>query len=483
MSAKRVQAAKKRQKFFIKFILLFVVAGSVLFFVRQKKEMLVREGANFLQNIFLHETRLNVHIGKISGRLNGAIRFENVRVEDPALPVGLRLMFRAKEVEVRYRLLDFLMKKFDSKVRVKVEAPELYWRPKVSLRRNRFGFFPWLRDLVLAQRSHLAVSVQDLKMTYGDEAHVFSGIQLDFEDDSFRIQIPVRHWEVWEQDISTQLDIRGKFELGLLQSPDSLTGEISTGGTVINWSPLPWEARFDFKFTNEALEAHSSNFLGGLSVEGGIDFQKDDAMKWKLSAQKYPLTNLKTFLREGGPIELEGSMDLDARLEGPPDAPHLEIYARIAGGHSGHNQFQAMDLHVSGLYPTLELSDSHILLEDGSTMRFADKTVEFKELFSNALYHELISGSDQDTVVMGDWEFKRPTDENQRPEFMMQRTLGDRSSMHIKKFNDPSEETFDSPEKHDVEVGFEYRLKGKDSLKLQMREDEKFVGIERKMSF
>ena len=142
-----------------------------------------------------------------------------------------------------------------------------------------------------------------------------------------------------------------------------------------------------------------------------------------------------------------------------------------------------MDLHVSGVYPTLQLSDSRLLMDDGSTMRFADKTVEFRELFSNRLYEGLVAGEDQDTVVMGDWKFKRPTDENERPEFTAQRSFGKHASLHVTKFNEASEETLDSPEDRNTEVGFEYRLKGKDSLKLEMREDEKFVGVERKMSF
>ena len=177
-------------------------------------------------------------------------------------------------------------------------------------------------------------------------------------------------------------------------------------------------------------------------------------------------------------------MDLDARFQGHWDALNLDAYARITGGRTSSNRFQSMDLHVSGVYPTVQLSDSRILMDDGSTTRFADKTLEFRELFSSGLYQSLVSGEDQDTVVMGDWKFKRPTDEGDLPEFTAQRSFGKHASLHVTKFNEASEETLDSPENRNTEVGFEYRLKGKDSLKVEMRgEDEKFVGVERKMSF
>jgi hypothetical protein len=483
MSAKRIHIVKNRRKFYIMLAAALLVFSAGVFILKQKKEMLVREGTDFLQRLVSRETQFDIKIGKISGRLSGVVRFENVRLEDPALPAGLKLILRAKEIEIRYRLVDFLTKNFVSKIVVTVREPELYLRPHVSLRHDRFGLFGWLRKWALAQRHHLQLIVKDLKLVLGPDKREFAGIQIEYLNDAFQIHAPLRHWEVWRQDISTQLNVRGRFQPGLLSAPDSVSGEIFTEGTVINWGPLPWESRFEFTLSADKLEAQSSNFLGGFGLSVAVDLDKEDEIQVVLETRQYPLSNLGPFLGTGVKAPLQGRLDLEARLQGYLRAPNLEAYATITGGSTGAHRYQTMNLHVAGVYPTLRLTDSRILLDDGQVMRFADQTLELKDLFDPSIYKKLVSASDQEMVVMGDWEFRRPMNENQRPEFLMQRSFGKNAQFHVKKFNETDEEKLDSPETNEMELGFEYRLKSKNSLKFKMREDERFVGVERKMNF
>ena len=125
----------------LKTFVVLAVVGAAVVFVRMKKETLVREGAHFLQSMLSRETKLGIRIGKISGKITGVIRFDDVVLEDPDLPKGLRVLFRAKRIEFRYRLWEFLTKNFQAKILVQVTDPEVYWRPAVRLRSNPFPFF------------------------------------------------------------------------------------------------------------------------------------------------------------------------------------------------------------------------------------------------------------------------------------------------------------------------------------------------------
>ncbi len=461
--------------------MVLVAASAVLFILKQKKELMIEEGTHFLENLLSRETQLDVKIGKVSGRLSGAVRFQDVRLEDPALPAEHKLILSAKEIELNYRLLDFLTKNFTSKIVLKIEKPELYWHSEMSLKRDRFGFFSWLREWGLVERRHLRVIVKDLKLIQ-ESGKEFSSIQLEYENDAFKLQWPLRHLEVWGHDVSTEINVRGQFEPGLLNSPDSLSGEIFTEGTVVNWSPLPWESSFRFTFTLDTLTLQSSNFLGGFDLSAALDLKNEKDNRISLSTKQYPFSNFAPFVRSDAKT-LEGHMDLEAHLRGLLESPNLEAYVTLYGGRVGSQRYQTMNLHIEGVYPTVRLLDSRILLDEGRVMRLANQTLEFKDLFNEASYKKMVSASDQDTVVLGDWELRRPTDERQRPEFTMQRSFGKYAQMHIKKYNETDEEKLDSPETNDVEVGFEYRLKSKDSVKFEMREDERFVGVERKMSF
>ena len=106
---------------------------------------------------------------------------------------------------------------------------------------------------------------------------------------------------------------------------------------------------------------------------------------------------------------------------------------------------------------------------------------EFRDLFREKTYEKLVSEAAQDTVVWGDWEFKRPGGTEDPSQFLIQRSLGENTRLHFREYK--PEERLDYFETSQAEVGLEYRLRPKEFLKLQLREDEKFVGVERKMRF
>ena len=180
---------------------------------------------------------------------------------------------------------------------------------------------------------------------------------------------------------------------------------------------------------------------------------------------------------------LPSRVDVDLHFEGNPAAPAVEGHVRIYEGYIGKKTFKALDLQISGVYPTVNLENSRMLLHDDSVMKLADKTLEFRELFRNKTYEALIGEAQQDTVVWGEWEFRRPRDINDNPEFLLQRTMGDRARLNFRDYkrDETMQNSGTDPEK--VEVGLEYRLAEKNSLKLNLREDERFVGVERKVKF
>ncbi len=472
----------------LKLVVVLVVLAAAIFFIRIKKDTLVREGATFLQTMLSRETKLGIHIGKISGRVTGVIRFEDVTLEDPGLPEGLRVLFRAKRVEFRYRLWEFLTKNFQAKIIVNVTDPELYWRPNMQHRNDAPPFFYGLRDFLFTQRDRLNLHVKNLTLFTGTEGLVFPSIGMDYENDHFRIDVPLRHFQFGENDINTELKWRGHFKWGLLRSGDKLVGEMYTEGSVVNTQPLPWESRFNYTLTRDVLRLDKSTFLGGFELTGEAHFSDIDTADLSLRAKEYPIKNLEQFLGRGESNAYDGQLSMEARFRGPLDQLATEVNARLDGGRIGNGHFRSMTLHASGVYPTLTLSDSHLLMEDGTQMRFADQTVEFKQLFSTRTYRALITGTSQDNVSLGDWGFRRPIDENQQSEFLMEHSLGERARVQLRKYNETEQdrrvlEPAEQRDRQDMEVGFEFHLRPEDKLKYTVREDEQFVGVERKMSF
>jgi hypothetical protein len=265
---------------------------------------------------------------------------------------------------------------------------------------------------------------------------------------------------------------------------DFLSGDIRTEGTVIDWKPLPYEASFDFLFSEESFNVMSSNFLGGMQLSGKVDFQNDYNIDFSLTAKDYPFSNLTYFSIFSAVTKPTEKLDVGIRFEGSPWAPNVNSHLGIHDGWIGKRSYRLMDLNMVGVYPTVKVVSSRIVLADGSVMKIADRPIEASQLFKSKTYEKLISEEAQETVVWGDWELSRQNDTNDQSEFTMQRSLGENTRVHVRKFSGEDEQKYiDQEDPADVEVGFEYRLRSKDSLKLEVRDNEELAKIERKLTF
>ena len=473
---------KGKSRTFVKIAIVFILIGGFFLVLKHRKEVLVRECTRLLETSLSRGTDMKVRIGKVSGHLAGFVSFKNVSVEEPWLPQGEETLFYADEIRIKYRWLDFFSKNFSSNIEVSVIKPMVRWRPRVSIKKPNFPFFSWMRDWALSQKSHFAVHISAMTLLFGEEKKELKGIDLDYEKNKFHIEIPLSHVRFGVSDLSSVIKVDGGFQPGVMIQEDAITGQITTEGTVINWKPLPYESKFEFSFSRESFHISSSNFLGGAEAAGQIDFTNDYEIDFTVKAKNYLWANLDPLFNFGKSVGQHTHMDMVTRFQGNPWAPNVESRWRIYGAGFGKKTFKAMDVSVEGVYPTVKLTNSRILLQDGSSMRIADKTLEARELFKAKTYETLVTEAEQDTVVWGDWELSRQKDGKDGSEFVMQRNLGSKANVHFSKFN-KDDKPMESRETTEVEVGFEYHLRGKDSLKFELRDDEEFVGVERKMKF
>ncbi len=463
------------------FLILAVLIAGCLFFVAKKNE-LKQQSVAFLTNFAGYSSNLNLRVAKVGFQWLSHVKFEGVEVRELGADPSEPPIFSAKEIVIRYRLLDFLAKKPDSKVQLEIKEPRIFWQPHIGIRRPQFPFMDWMRDWALAQRRNLEIHIEGMHFSLGTNSNAeVSGANISFRDSKFKIELPVRHVEVMSADVSSTINIEGEFWLGLYADKDMLKGTIATEGTVVNWQPMAAESHFDFVFSKEGFRLISSDFLGGIHVAGAVDFAHDFDIDFTVQTDNYPLSNLAQFISTAEGVPVPGKVDAEISAEGSPWAPRFEARFRLKDGWIDGNSFKALDIHLDGVYPTLKLTDSRILSKDGSSMRFADKTLEFADLFRDKAFRHLVSEAQQDSVVWGDWAFKRPQRFNDESEFLMQRSFGEHASVFLREFNQP--ENIEQDEERQMEVGLEYRLRSKDSIKFELREDERFVGVERKLKF
>lgn len=481
MPAAGVRAAGRRRAPFIYLLWIALFAG-VVFLIAQRKDALTADAAAFLERTIERETGLRVHVDHVGGDLTGSLRLEGFSVVDPAR-VGDPPVFRARVIEARYRLLDFVSKRFSSKISIKAQDVDVHWSARSGLKRESFPILRWLRDWVLAQKDNWRVSAENVRFTAAGRKPI-EGIAFSFSGDAFEAAVPFRHEEWFGADISTTVVLSGKFSLGLGRAADSLAGTLSTEGTIVNWAPLLEESSIDFVMTRDSLSIGPSTVLGGIRVEGSLAFPEGPEMKLRLQAEDYPLSNWAPFLKIDRQTPLPTRADFDLRFRGSPWAPAVAADVRIYEGWISGNKFKALDLHLDGIYPSFRLSDSRILMPDNSVMRFADTNLEVSQVFSEKILKRLVAEAQQDTVVWGTWEFTRAqSHEKEEDDFLMQKSLGKYAKLEFRKYGEPEKDERDPSDPRKMEAALVYKLKSNDSLKVGLRDDERFVGVEHKMSF
>lgn len=481
-----VLGRKKRILFWLKLgVLACLAVGGALYLV-VKKDALVVRSTEVLQSLFKRQTDLDLRIGSVHGHLLGWVKFNQVRVEAPWLPEETRTIFKAEEIRVQYRFLDFISKKFDSKIVVTIRKPVIAWVPRLKLRRNAFPFLGWMREWTLSGLQNLELNAENMEIIFGDRKKSIRGINASFSRETYHLEVPLTHVDLAGFDVSSVLRAEGHYEPATETRNDSIIGQLTTAGTVVNWKPVPSEASFDFVLNQEELRLAADDFLGGFQIMTRINFSEDLSLEASFKTQDYPFSNFSPFLSAPDKFKLPGRLDLEVAISGPIWEPQISLRARVHEGWIDKKMFKVLDLNGSGVYPTLRLTDSRILMSDGvTTMRFADKAVELKELFKPKALENLIIEAPQEQVVWGDWELSRPKDSNDLSEFLMQRLLGDNARVHFRRYNKDREKPINlgTVENAPVEVGFEYRIKSKDAFKVEVRDGEEFVGVERKVSF
>lgn len=482
MPAAGVRAAWRRRRGPVTFFLWLALLAALIFFAVEKKDVLIADAALVLERTIERETGLRVHVGRVSGDWKGSLRLEGFSVVDPSRPED-PAVFSARRIEARYRLLDFLSKRFSSKISISARDVDIYWSERSGLRRETFPVIRWLRDWVLAQKNNWRVSAENVRFMAAGRRPI-EGIAFAFSGDSFEASVPFRHEEWFGADVSTTVILKGRFSLGLDRAADSLAGTIRTEGTVVNWAPLSEESSIDFVMTRDSLVFGPSVLLGGIRIEGALTFPDGPDMALRFEAEDYSLMHWAPFLRIDRDAKLPTRADFSVRMRGNPWAPSVEADARIHDGWIGKNRFKAMDLHLDGVYPSFRLTNSRILMPDESVMRFADTTLEMSQVFSEKILKRLVAEAQQDTVVWGTWEFKRaPGQETREDDFVMQKSLGQHAQLQFRKYGEPEKDERDPSDPRTMEVGLVYKLRSSDSVKVGLREDERFVGVERKMSF
>lgn len=457
------------------FLAVLVLVSITLYL---KRDDVTRHFAQFLTDRVWKTFGLKIKYRRVDGNVfSGSMTFKEPEVWMPG-PGEPTLIFKAERISFDYHLVDFFMEKFTGWVEIRLERPTFYAGVPFIPDRMSQKSVSLFSQLVRNVRKKTRLIIENGKIAWLGKEGVLSGISGKIQNQEFDLSVSLNHILIAGRDLSTRLSLTGKLLTRPGDAQQELVGRFKTEGTVVNWKPIAQESNARYILNRHTLRITASSFFGGLEVEGQIDYFGDLEIDLIIQSDHYQLSNLNGILRRSDRKKLSGESNIELFLSGSLLEPMIKGQILVKNTQMGGRPIKNIQLNFQGIYPDVQLSESRMVLPDGTTMNFANQTVRFQDLLSSKTYETLIAHMDQTDVSWGDWRLRR---KSAAGSVSLEKELGEWMKLKYERY-DRDEATLQTQDWPD-EVELEYLLSDQNSLKLQLREDDEFIGVQKKLSF
>jgi hypothetical protein len=453
-------------------VVLAVGALGVFIYVNSRQGILAERFRIYLTERLSESFGLEVQIGTISGDVWGTVSLRDVRISMPNPSAPALTIFTCGEIRFRYTLLDFLRQNFTGWFDVILNKPVFYANAPFGARAPEAHSVEIFSGLTQRVHQTARLIIHDGTIAWLGQEGTLSGIDGMIANRSFDLTITLNHLKMGNFDATTTLVVDGQ-----LAGDDSthalhLVGSAATRGTVINWKPLPSESRMHFDLSRDTLKIWDSEILGGIAVEGSIGHTSRQEVDLTFTAKGYPLKEMHDIFSFSGSQAIGGQMTGKLRIAGAVTEPRLIGECVIGGNDAPGSRFKAMQLFFEGIYPQVKISRSQMILSNGNAMQFSsEQEIGLFELFNADTYERLIARSEQRTVTWHDWTLYR---EGEKDSLSMERPLDGGTNAAEKE---------DSGSEGDEASGLDTLFGGKESFKVELKDDEQILALQKKSQF
>lgn len=455
-----------------------VIGGALVAFMwfRVHQETLQKDFKQFLETRFSQFLGLKIRFGGLRGNFLGSVSVLDLSVSAADSPEEEPFLFISRAT-LRYRLWDLILKRYGAFVSIELERPHLKVRPHFKTQSaspsNGADVVRWCNRL----GPYFTIQVRDGFLSWGLVPQKIGPIQGEIENGEFKWKVLLNHWMMAGYDVITTLQLKGNFlsEHGKMAIGHRITGTAETKDTIIQFNPIPEESDFSFEITEDRLQILSSHFFGEITLSGWWNLAGSSEMDLELSMNQFSFDRLSALM--GRVDKNEGSVSGTIFLKSSGTSTRLKGALSIQEGVLGHVPFRLMNINFEGDYPLVRLSDSGMVLNDGSSIKFADELIPMSALFDAEIYRKLARQAAQETFVWKGWQFSREKDSGG---VEMQPTLGEDVKLFYKKI---TVDEADKGEQPSTGVGVEYHLNSGNALRVEKSDVNDFVGVEHKLKF
>ncbi|NQT46756.1 MAG: hypothetical protein HQ593_04680 [Candidatus Omnitrophica bacterium] len=311
------------------------------------------------------------------------------------------------------------------------------------------------------------------------------GIRAEFSPlGNYTITTKVRHCEVGGVDILGDLEVEGDIhiEKGSLKE---FSATCSVVNPIVDYKPIK-ETTFDISASGGTLYLDKLQFGDDISAAGSASLSEPYDIILQVDLHSRDLNSLFSFVKKdlnnsGGDL-ISGSMEGKLILKGPAVSPQLTGALVLREGNIGEMDFDSMNVELKGKGPLIEIADSRINRQNGCL--FMDGEFDLRKLRQGDAFDDIKITADQNAIIWKGWDISKDRSEKK---LSLKKDIDKEFEVSFKTSMSDKEAIYDSegePEDGD-DSRFElmYEIKKGDKFKVQLEEDDEFVGLEHKMQF
>jgi hypothetical protein len=356
-----------------------------------------------------------------------------------------------------------------------MEKPHFYADAPFSPQKSHGRTFKLFADLIHHVRQNAKIIIHDGAVTWLGMEGVVSSVRGVLFNRGYDLKLKLNHLPFAKRDLSTELFLKG--ELVFHKGRPQLEGQAATQGTVMDWKPIHEESSMTFVLTEEELIIEDSLIFGTITLTGRIQYIDYLGIDAKMVVNAFPLTTINELFVLPLGKRFTGLMNSRIEVQGALANPQLKGEALLQGLEVKQKPIRNIQLQFEGVFPEVEIHGSRLVTEEGVVMQFSDQMLELKDLIRTETYERLIAQTDQEDVVFGEWTLRR----KDKDAVLVERDMGDTMRLRFERFE--HDEATIRPDETELEVEWEYLLSGSDSFRVRMRDEEEFVGVQKKLSF
>ncbi len=289
----------------------------------------------------------------------------------------------------------------------------------------------------------------------------------------FILNINAGHLKLLGFDLLSNYNINGKLDYGRDNRLESIVGDFSTSGSIINYNPIR-EVKGTYEISGNKIKLNGVNYGDVAFLNGSISLTPPNELDLNFKFKGAELGGLTDMtlgkdLVSGlvfGDVHVYGEPGKDLKIDGTLD---------FLNGNVSMIRYTSAKVTMKGRGNTLEFIDSKVYTE-GQVLTLEGK-MELKDIGTPRAFRYIAIKSDPNTVV---WAGTSVISTASGKEFVSGADISEQFRINLKTY----ESRLNAPQRpKQDEVEMEYKLGKPGNIKLKMKENEDFFGVEHKVRF